>query len=106
LLEKVKKQFPSISYSDLWSLAGVVAVQEMGGPTIKWRPGRSDLTAESVTPDGRLPDASKKQDHLRQIFGRMGFNDQEIVALSGAHSLGRYILSIAKNLLMHSQMSS
>lgn len=61
----------------------------MGGPSIKWRPGRSDLTAESVTPDGRLPDATKKQDHLRQIFGRMGFNDQEIVALSGAHALGR-----------------
>ena len=27
--------------------------------------------------------------HLREIFGRMGFNDQEIVALSGAHALGR-----------------
>jgi cytochrome c peroxidase len=29
------------------------------------------------------------QDHLRAIFGRMGFNDQEIVALAGAHALGR-----------------
>lgn len=29
------------------------------------------------------------QGHLRAIFGRMGFNDQEIVALSGAHALGR-----------------
>jgi catalase (peroxidase I) len=29
------------------------------------------------------------QDHLRVIFNRMGFNDQEIVALSGAHALGR-----------------
>lgn len=28
-LEKVKKQFPGISYGDLWTLAGVVAVQEM-----------------------------------------------------------------------------
>ena len=26
---------------------------------------------------------------LREVFGRMGFNDQEIVALSGAHALGR-----------------
>ena len=25
---------------------------------------------------------------LRQVFNRMGFNDQEIVALSGAHALG------------------
>ena len=28
-LEKIKKQFPTISYGDLWTLAGVVAVQEM-----------------------------------------------------------------------------
>jgi len=39
--------------------------------------------------DGLLPDATKGADHLRAIFGRMGFNDQEIVALSGAHGLGR-----------------
>jgi Peroxidase len=26
---------------------------------------------------------------LREVFGRMGFNDQEIVALSGAHAIGR-----------------
>ena len=28
-------------------------------------------------------------DHIRDIFYRMGWNDQEIVALSGAHALGR-----------------
>lgn len=27
--------------------------------------------------------------HVRDIFYRMGFNDQEIVALLGAHTLGR-----------------
>jgi catalase (peroxidase I) len=46
------------------------------------------------TPDGRLPDADKGSavanvKHLRGIFGRMGFSDQEIVALSGAHNLGK-----------------
>jgi cytochrome c peroxidase len=89
LMEKVKAQFPWISYGDLWTLAGVAAVQEMGGPVIPWRPGRIDGFAKDATPDGRLPDASLGSDHLRQIFGRMGFNDQEIVALSGAHALGR-----------------
>jgi len=89
LLETVKAKHPKISYADLWSLAGVVAIQEMGGPTLRWRPGRSDSPAEKCTPDGRLPDASKGNDHLRSIFGRMGFSDTEIVALSGAHSLGR-----------------
>ncbi|KAJ3094786.1 heme peroxidase [Phlyctochytrium bullatum] len=90
LLEPVKKKFPEISYSDLWSLAGVVAIQEMGGPVVPWRPGRADaVSAEACTPDGRLPDAAQGQDHLRNIFYRMGFNDQEIVALAGAHALGR-----------------
>ncbi|KAH6568495.1 hypothetical protein BASA62_005436 [Batrachochytrium salamandrivorans] len=89
-LEPIKKMFPGISYADLWSLAGVVAVQEMGGPTIPWRSGRVDAdTSAACTPDGRLPDATQSHDHLRNIFYRMGFNDQEIVALSGAHSLGR-----------------
>jgi cytochrome c peroxidase len=86
-LEPVKKQFPEITYSDLWvsfgpvplcglfciarfshvfdfdlffflpwqTLAGVVAVQEMGGPKVAWRPGRQDGLAENCTPDGRLP---------------------------------------------------
>jgi hypothetical protein len=31
-----------------------------------------------------------RSSHIRQIFNRMGFNDQEIVALSGAHALGRF----------------
>ena len=31
LLEPIKKQFPWISYSDLWTLAGAVAIEEMGG---------------------------------------------------------------------------
>lgn len=61
----------------------------MQGPTITFRPGRVDGDAAACTPDGRLPDASKAQKHLRDIFYRMGFNDQEIVALSGAHALGR-----------------
>jgi cytochrome c peroxidase len=89
LLEPIKAKYPSLSYGDLWTLAGVVAVQEMGGPVIPWRPGRTDGTEANCTPDGRLPDATKGNDHLRDIFGRMGFNDQEIVALAGAHALGR-----------------
>lgn len=89
LMEKVKQEFSWISYGDLWTLAGVAAIQEMAGPKIPWRPGRIDGLAAQATPDGRLPDAAQGADHLRNIFYRMGFNDQEIVALSGAHALGR-----------------
>lgn len=54
------------------------------GPVINWKPGRSDKIDHSACPeDGRLPDAVKGPPHIRDIFYRMGFNDQEIVALSG-----------------------
>nr|POE47320.1 putative heme-binding peroxidase [Quercus suber] len=89
-LEPVKEKYPWITYADLWTLAGVVAIQEMGGPQIPWKGGRTDYVDDSkLPPRGRLPDAAQGNDHLRSIFYRMGFNDQEIVALSGAHNLGR-----------------
>lgn len=95
LLEPVKAKHPGMTYADLYTLAGVQAIADMGGPKISWRPGRTDLEAgPSPNQDGTLPDADKGSlkatvQHLRDIFHRMGFNDREIVALSGAHSLGR-----------------
>lgn len=95
-LEPIKAKFPGITYADLWSLAGTTAIEEMGGPDMKWRPGRKDHDASyEKLPDGLLPDADgrdkldRPSDHLRDIFYRMGFNDKEIVCLSGAHALGR-----------------
>ncbi|KAI7827538.1 heme peroxidase, partial [Gamsiella multidivaricata] len=89
-LNRVKDQFPEISYGDLWTLAGVAAIQELGGPTVNWRPGRIDGEENHSPPDGRLPDAGRADgQHSRDVFYKMGFNDQEIVALLGAHALGR-----------------
>ncbi|KAJ1337003.1 hypothetical protein BSLG_006763 [Batrachochytrium salamandrivorans] len=93
-LEPIKASYPWISYADLWTLAGVVALQAMHGPKVVWRPGRSDknpatIQIADVPPNGRLPDAALGASHVRDVFYRMGFNDQEIVALSGAHALGR-----------------
>lgn len=89
-LEPVKQKHSWITYADLWTLAGIVAIQEMGGPEIPWKGGRTDYVDDSkLPPRGRLPDGAQGSDHLRWIFYRMGFNDQEIVALSGAHNLGR-----------------
>ncbi|TPX64237.1 hypothetical protein SpCBS45565_g06059 [Spizellomyces sp. 'palustris'] len=93
-LEPIKQKHPWITYADLWTLAGCTAIEAMGGPQIPWKAGRTDrdpknLTAKDVPPNGRLPDAAQGQDHVRDVFYRMGFNDREIVALIGAHSLGR-----------------
>jgi len=90
LLENLKKKYPTVSYADLYTLSGVVAIEAMGGPKIPWRGGRTDAKDESsCAPDGSLPDATQGADHIRKIFYRMGFDDREIVALSGAHALGR-----------------
>lgn len=89
-LEPVKAAHPDISYGDLWTFAGVTAIEEMGGPAVPWYPGRVDaVDGSKCPPDGRLPDASKDYVHVRDIFYRMGFNDRDIVALIGAHTLGR-----------------
>jgi len=96
LLEPIKKKHPNVTYADLYILAGVVAVEEMGGPKVTFRWGRSDATEPKdpkddprFSPDGRLPDGDKHASHLRDIFYRMGFDDRGIVALSGAHAVGR-----------------
>lgn len=90
LLHKVKKEHPEISIADLWTFAGSQAIELMGGPKIPHRFGRTDDADGARCPaHGRLPDAAQGADHLRSVFGRMGFDDREIVALSGAHTVGR-----------------
>ena len=37
LLEPVKAKFPWLTYADLYTLGGVVAVEEMGGARAPWR---------------------------------------------------------------------
>lgn len=97
-LEPFKERFPIISWADLIQLAAATAIVLAGGPKSPMRYGRVDVASESECPaEGRLPGAAPPFDdgspdaatHLRRVFGRMGFSDSEIVALSGAHTLGR-----------------
>ncbi|KAM1774512.1 hypothetical protein ACFX1R_045935 [Malus domestica] len=92
LVQPIKDKYPGVSYADLFQLASATAVEEAGGPKIPIKYGRVDVSAPEQCPEeGRLPDAGPPSpaDHLRQVFYRMGLNDKEIVALSGAHTLGR-----------------
>jgi cytochrome c peroxidase len=94
-LEPVKAAFPEITYADLYTFAGKVAIEEAGGPTIPYATGRVDMeNGRTSALKDRLPNADmgyvpRTTQHIRTIFNRMGFNDQEIVALMGAHALGR-----------------
>lgn len=95
-LEPVKQKFPLITYSDLWTLAGVLALESMCDPVkvaqlnINWMPGRTDCIDNSkVPPNGRLPFAYKDANHVRSTFHRMGFDVPQTVALCGAHCIGR-----------------
>merc|ERR1719329_1408596 len=64
-----------LSTADLWALAANVAISCMGGPEIPTRFGRVDAT--------------KGSEQLREIFHPKGLDDKAIVALSGAHTVGR-----------------
>jgi len=92
LLEPIHEQFPNVSYADLFQLASATAIEVAGGPKIPMKYGRVDARDEAdCSPEGNLPDGAPPNPamHLRDVFYRMGLNDQEIVALSGAHTLGR-----------------
>jgi L-ascorbate peroxidase len=110
-LEKIHKKYPDISWADLIQLGSATAVEMAGGPKIDMTYGRisagpNDAVAsesrEGFGGNAGLPDALPGDDgkfgcgettaaaHLRNVFGKkMGFTDQEIVAISGAHTIGR-----------------
>jgi catalase (peroxidase I) len=89
ILKPVQAKFKDLSVADVWTLAGAQAVALTGGPAVPFRLGRTDSPDGSACPPvGRLPDATQGAQHLRDVFYRMGFGDKEIVALSGAHTLG------------------
>lgn len=91
LLKPIYKKYANeISHGDLFTLAGVVAVQEMGGPKIPWRYGRVDGDVKTMPENGRLPDAKGNANYVRNFFKRLNFlEDEEAVALIGAHCVGK-----------------
>jgi L-ascorbate peroxidase len=101
MLGKIKEK-NKVGWADIIQLASARAVELSGGPKIPMRYGREDASEsppESEAPFG-LPDALPpfggppgcEQDpaaHLRYVFYKYNMSDEDIVALSGAHTLGR-----------------
>ena len=84
-----------LQYGDLYTLAGVVAVEELGGPKVAWRAGRKDLPEDEVPATGRLLDANIVEMVLNKVVGihkevvfNLGFNEREMIALFGARTIG------------------
>ncbi|KAI3822409.1 hypothetical protein L1987_09999 [Smallanthus sonchifolius] len=84
--KKIVDEKQPVSMADMIAVAGAEAVSLCGGPKIPVRLGRLD----SILPDpeGRLPEETLDALGLKQSFQRKGFSTQELVALSGAHTLG------------------
>lgn len=76
-----------LSWGDTVALAGAVAVKETGGPEIPVPLGRP--TADVEDPRGALPSFTETVPELQARFLPRGLNTTDIVALSGAHTLGK-----------------
>lgn len=90
-LQPIHKKHSWMTHSDLYTFAGAVAIEALGGPVIPWKAGRTDIKDSKLCPaHGRLPDASQGTEHIKDVFCKaMKFSTQETVALVGCHVLGR-----------------
>ncbi|MGD9688219.1 MAG: peroxidase family protein [Phycisphaerales bacterium] len=86
-LNFIKSSFPEVSWADLIALAGALAVSQCNGPEILVPVGRKD--SERPSPEGLLPRRDMTIEQLKTRFLEMGLGSRDLVALSGAHTLGR-----------------
>jgi len=87
LLAVAKEEFPTlVSWADLVALGGAAAIQKCSGPIIRIGLGRVDATEPA--PTQRLPGGYEGAAMLKRLFARMGMTVRDLVALSGAHTLG------------------
>lgn len=117
--------YSGLSWADTIAIAGSEAVFAAGGPRVPVATGRVDADRgdplllkepvgtcrEATVPgggrdcrgqaDSTMPNAGLDSDGLRNFFHRLDFSDEEIVALMGGHTLGRWtsLLGVPKECL-------
>ncbi|KAK7246124.1 hypothetical protein RIF29_40983 [Crotalaria pallida] len=79
-----------VSCADILTLAAEISSVLSGGPDWKVPLGRRDgLTANRTLANENLPGPSDGLDRLKSAFKNQGLDTNDLVALSGAHTIGR-----------------
>lgn len=84
---ELERRSIEVSFADLIALAGALAVELCDGPRIPIALGRRD--AEEAAEGPAMPTAESSFEDLVERFSAMGLGFRELVALSGAHTIGR-----------------
>jgi catalase (peroxidase I) len=92
----------NVSVADFWVLAAITAIDFSLVPVpqratstppatmfIPWKTGRVDFTANASSPASSFPDAETGYDSISAIFTSAGLTTTDMVALIGAHTVGR-----------------
>lgn len=97
---QLEQQCPEVvSCADILAMAARDAVFFAGGPVYDIPKGRKDGSRSRIEDTRNLPAPTLNASQLIQLFGTHGFTAQEMVALSGAHTLGVARCSSFKNRL-------
>uniref|UniRef100_A0A803KWN2 Peroxidase n=1 Tax=Chenopodium quinoa TaxID=63459 RepID=A0A803KWN2_CHEQI len=96
-----------VSCSDILALATRDAVVVTGGPSYNVELGRRDgLRSKKSDVTKHLPDPDNKFNELLNMFTKHGLNQTDLVALSGAHTIGAaHCSKFSKRIYNYSQSS-
>ncbi|XP_054803161.1 peroxidase 55 [Prosopis cineraria] len=88
--EAVEAECPGVvSCADILALAARDVVVLVGGPSFNVELGRRDgLVSIASRVEGNLPKANFNLNQLNAIFSRHGMSQTDMIALSGAHTVG------------------
>ncbi|KAK2981809.1 hypothetical protein RJ640_010326 [Escallonia rubra] len=104
VIDKIKAEVdkacgrPLVSCADILAVAARDSVVALGGPTWEVPLGRRDsTTASRATANSDLPSPFMDLPALISTFQKQGLNAKDLVALSGAHTLGFAKCQLFKN---------
>ncbi|TVU47819.1 hypothetical protein EJB05_07428, partial [Eragrostis curvula] len=78
-----------VSCADILAIAAEISVELAGGPYWRVMLGRRDGMTANFNGADNLPNPTERLDELRQKFADVGLDVTDLVALQGAHTIGR-----------------